>query len=120
MSASGLMGCEKRGRQGDRSAEASYYPRMRWLIMGLGVCVIAASGLVGGCVVKSNQEWIRNAAARDLRCPKGQITVHHYTNTPGRKGATGCGKTGRWRRVCGDDGWCRWKLDGPPRPAPPK
>lgn len=90
---------------------------MRLWTLGIGACLAAASGLVAGCVVKTNQEWIRDAAARDLSCPKGQVTVHHYTETPDRKGATGCGKTGRWNRVCGNDGYCRWKIDGAPRPA---
>jgi hypothetical protein len=93
---------------------------MRWLILGTGACVVATLSLLSGCVVKTNQEWIRDAAARDLRCPGGQVVVHHYTKTPDRKGATGCGKTARWNRVCGKDGWCRWKLEGPPAPAPPK
>jgi hypothetical protein len=90
---------------------------MRWSNVGIGAAIVVVAGLVAGCVVKTNQEWIRDAAARDLRCPKGQVTVHHYTKTPDHKGATGCGKTARWSRVCGNDGYCRWKLEGPPRPA---
>jgi hypothetical protein len=91
---------------------------MRWLTVGLGVVLFAASALTEGCVIKTNQEWIRDAASRDLQCPSGQVTVHHYTGTPDRKGATGCGKTAKFTRVCGEDGWCRWKMEAPPQPVP--
>jgi hypothetical protein len=83
----------------------------------LGV-LFAMATLTAGCVVKTNQEWIRDAASRDLQCPSGQVTVHHYTDTPDRKGATGCGKTAKFNRVCGQDGYCRWKIEGPTEPKP--
>ncbi len=66
--------------------------------------------VASGCVVKTNSEWVRSAASRDLACPEGQLVIHHYTNQPHRKGATGCGKSAMYNEVC-QGGTCHWVRD---------
>jgi hypothetical protein len=81
--------------------------------------VLVALTLMAGCVVQSNtaHEWIRERASQDFNCPKGQITVYHYTDKPHEKGAVGCGKQMVYVEQC-NAGNCRWVAD--PNKGPPK
>jgi len=81
--------------------------------------ILAAASLLAGCVVHTNtaHEWIRERASQDFGCPKGQITVYHYTDKPHEKGALGCGKEMVYVEQC-NGGNCRWVAD--PSKGPPK
>lgn len=85
-----------------------------WLLVAAGLAAV-------GCYVKvdSNREWIRDAASRDLNCPKGKIVVHHFTNKPHKKRADGCGRSGTWFEQCdGETCWWVRRDEEPPPPMP--
>ena len=81
-----------------------------------------AGALALSCVVHTNQthEWVRQRASDDLKCPQGQITVHHYTNNSKKKGIVGCGHRVQYVEVCEANRY-RWQQrpDLPP-PKDPK
>ena len=78
----------------------------------LHVLLLAVTAVLSGCVVHSDRshEWIRERASRDFSCPKGQITVYHYTNKPHEKGAVGCGKRVLYVERC-QGNRCTWEPD---------
>ena len=71
-----------------------------------------------GCVVHTDKshEWIRKSASQDLGCPKGQLTITHYTKNSKKKKAVGCGKRAVYHEVC-QGSQCRWERTGPIVPA---
>lgn len=85
--------------------------------MGRFYCVLALG--LASCVVHSDRshEWVRQRASDDLRCPKGQITVHHYTKYPKKKGVVGCGHRVTYVERC-QGNRCWWEQD--PNAPPPK
>lgn len=76
--------------------------------------LLIAAGVAVGCVVHTDKshEWIRESASRDLSCPKGKLTVTHFTKNAKRKKAEGCGKQATYREVC-NGSQCHWEREAP-------
>lgn len=96
----------------NKSVAAARPPRQRvgvgralYISVLLGACAL-------GCVVKTDKthEWVRDAASRDLSCPKGKLHVTHYTGNANRKRAKGCGKEGVYEKRCDPQtNHCTWQ-----------
>ncbi len=63
-----------------------------------------------------HNDFVRDAASKDMNCPKGKLKVTHYTNKPNKKTAEGCGERVHYVQVCPDKGKCTWQRD-PRKPA---